>query len=182
MDIKALGEIGCEHVAKLKFRAPWSNAEVEHILSFEPYGTPKIFLAGDAGIRNGPAEAFARQCRHRYTVKVIRESTLVDPPWHCPMHLSLGMLFGWKSGSYLNTQDYHPDDLARTIVQAVQSKLIPFVGGITTLDRLLDFLQRDQEPMRWFRVGAHQLPCAQAWSGERNDQEQTAAVCKIYKQ
>ncbi|MGD0565412.1 MAG: hypothetical protein ABSA66_20290 [Roseiarcus sp.] len=41
------------------------------------------------------------------------------------------------------------DELVRAVVEPIRSKLIPYVGGITTIERLHDVLANDQEPLRW---------------------------------
>jgi hypothetical protein len=74
----ALAKVGYVRVGKLAYRAAWSTQDVEHFLTFDPYGTPKIYLQGDVCLRNKEADAFAEQCRCRYTSPVFEISL---PPW-----------------------------------------------------------------------------------------------------
>ena len=151
---RALADVGYTRVAKLAYRAEWSTPQVEHILNFETQGTPKIFMFADAGLRNAEAEAFAERCQRRYTIPVIRDSKPASSPWFCPMHFSLGALAGWRAvSSYLNTLELSQAELTRIVQDSVTARLKPYVGGVTTLESLLEFLERDEEPMRWFRVG-----------------------------
>jgi hypothetical protein len=71
------------------------------------------------------------------------------------MHFALGAIADWKVRSSLNTLDYSPNELARTVQEAVEGKLTPYLGQITTSATLLEFLERDEEPMRWFRMGGY---------------------------
>jgi hypothetical protein len=152
---KALAPLGYRRVDKLTYRADWSTIEVEHTLWFDSYGNPKVYLTGDAGLRNKEAEAFAQQCRQRYGSKIglrcRRESGKVDPPWFCPMHFSIGRMFDWSIRSSLDTQDLSPGELARAVAEPIRAKLIPYVDGVTTEQRLLDLLESDKEPMDWIR-------------------------------
>lgn len=149
-----LAKVGYARVAKLTYRADWSTPAVEHVLNFDTEGAPKIFLYGTAGLRNAAAEAFARQCK-RYTIPVVRDSKPMASPWWCPMHFSLGMLGAWNGERNINTLDFSPPELGDLIVGAISRHLKPYIGGVTTLRALFDFLCQDDEPMRWFRVGAY---------------------------
>ena len=81
---KALSEVGCLRIDKLTYRAEWNTPEVEHILAFDTYGTPKIFLTGEVGLRNVETEAFAVQCEQRYANPIIRDSAYVFPRGGAP--------------------------------------------------------------------------------------------------
>jgi hypothetical protein len=59
----ALAEVGYKKVAKRTYRGDWSTSDVEHTLTFDADGTPKVYLYGTAGLRNPRATAFADQCR-----------------------------------------------------------------------------------------------------------------------
>jgi hypothetical protein len=163
---QALRQAGYKRVAKLTYRADWSTPEVEHILTFDTYGRPKQFLIGDIGLRNRAADAFAEECQRRYADPVIRRSDFVPPPWWCWMHGSLGMLANWK-GSNLNTPDYTQDELLETVAAAVRDYLTPYVGGVTTIERLYHFLAQDTEPIRWFRTGPHFRAAEVAFLGRK---------------
>jgi hypothetical protein len=156
---KAVAQAGYRRIAKLTYRAEWSAEDVEHILAFDTYGTPKIFLCGDAGLRNAEADRFALQCQSRYAhpvvLRCLRESGSVPPPWHCWLQFSIGDLFGWSVRGSLNTLDYAPDALEAAIAGPVRDKLVPYVGGITTIAKSLEFAERDEGPMRWFRVAGY---------------------------
>jgi hypothetical protein len=155
----ALTEIGYKKVAKLTYRAGWSTDDVEQFLSFHTYGTPKQYLSGDAGFRNLKAEAFAEQCQQRYAsqtyFRCMPEGGYVYPPYFCLMHFSIGSLLEWGIRDSLDMWALSPDELARAVVQPIQSKLIPFVGAITTMERLHDFLASDREPLRWYMRGPY---------------------------
>lgn len=151
----ALAAVDYSRIEKLVYRANWSTAEVEHILSFDTYGRPKEFLTGNVGVRNSDAEAFAEQCQRRYASPIIRNSEYVLPSWWCSMHCGLGMLAGWKSADTY-VPNYKPAELARKVVQAIEDFVLPYVGGVVkTPDDLYRFLSADSEPMRWFRVGGY---------------------------
>ena len=151
----ALAPIGYVNVAKLTYRATWSPPEVEHILTFDTYGTPRTCLTGEAGLRNRSATAFAEQCRLRYENNATRDASgYRESPWLCPSRFSIGTFFGWRPRSSLYTEDYSLDQLTRKLQETIQFKLVPYVRDITTLSSFLTFLERDEEPMRWC-LGAH---------------------------
>jgi hypothetical protein len=137
----ALTQIGYERVAKLVYRARWSTPEIEHMLRFDSFGTPKIYLEGDPGMRNVAAEAFARRCQRHYATGLMQQSAPIDQ-WWCPVHFSLGAYCGWPGRSCLNTLEYNSDELARKVVDDTRSKLIPLVGAVKTSADLLTFLER----------------------------------------
>ncbi len=153
----ALAPVGYSYIEKLTYRPSWSTDDVEQYLSFDTYGNPKQFLCGHAGLRNVKAEAFAEQCLQRYACKgyfrCMPEGGYVYPPYFCPMQFSIGSLFGWGARGNLNTANFSPDELARAVVEPIRSKLIPCVGGTTTIERLHDFLEGDQEPLTWVMRG-----------------------------
>ncbi len=154
---KALAPVGYSRVEKLTYRPSWSNNDVEQYLSFDTYGNPKQFLCGHAGLRNAKAEAFAEQCLQRYASKIIlermREFGYVHPPYFCPMQFSIGSLFGWGVRGNLDTLHFSPDELARAVAEPIRSKLIPCIGGITTIERFHAFLEDDREPLTWVMRG-----------------------------
>ena len=178
----ALGKVGYKRIGELIYRADWSTPDVEHILSFETYGTPKEFLIGDLGFRNNEAEAFAEECQRRYSDPIIRNSDLTLPPWWCPMHCSLGMLAGWKS-SNLYIPRYSQAELGSQVVEAVRDFVRPYVGGVTTIDSLFEFLAQDTEPMRWFRVGGYFRAAEVAFLGCKLGvaPDQVEAILKRYR-
>ncbi len=159
---KALAPARYRRVEKLTYRANWSTDDVEQFLLFDTYGNPKQFLTGNVGLRNAKAETFADQCQQRYACKTyfqcMPKGGYVYPPFFCPMHFSIGSLFGWGARGSLDTLDFSPDELARAVVEPIQSTLIPCIGGITTIERLHDFLESDREPLRWYMRG----PCHRA--------------------
>ena len=148
----ALADVGYKRIAKLAYRADWSTTDVEHILSFETQGTPKIFMFASAGLRNAEAEAFADQCQRQYTMPVIRNSKFPFPSWFCSMHFSMNRLAGSKTGAPVNTLELTQAELTRFVQGWVTTHLRPYVGSVTTLESFREFLERDEEPMRWFRV------------------------------
>jgi hypothetical protein len=154
----ALAEAGYKKVAKLTYRAGWSTDDAEQFLSFHTSGVPKQYLWGDAGLRNMKAETFAEQCQQRYAsqtyFRCMPKGGYVYPPYFCLMYFEIGSLFGWESGS-LDMWSLSPDELARAIVEPIHSKLIPCIGGITTIERLHDFLESDREPLRWYMRGPY---------------------------
>jgi hypothetical protein len=154
----ALAPVGYLRVEKLTYRARWSTDDVEQVLSFDTYGNPKEFLTGDAGLRNTKAEAFAAQCIQRYAsptyFRSLPKGGYVYPPFHCAMHFSMGSLFGWGVRGSLNTPDFSADELARAVVEPIQSTLIPCIAGVTTIERLHDFLESDREPLSWYVRGS----------------------------
>jgi hypothetical protein len=163
---EALREAGYKRVAKLTYRTDWSTPEVEHLLTFDTYGRPKQFLTGDIGLRNREADTFAEQCQRRYAAPVIRNSDFVPPPWWCWMHCSLGMLANWK-GANLNTPYYTQAEFMQKVAASVRDFLVPYVGGITTIERFYDFLAQDSEPMRWFRSGGYFRAAEVAFLGRK---------------
>lgn len=158
----ALAEVGYEKVAKLTYRGEWSTPEVEHVLTLDASGAPKIYLSGDSGLRNPQASAFAVQCRDRYADPIIlqclRETGYVRPPWFCPTQFPIGVLLGWGITWSLDMSAYSPSELARTLAESVRSKLVPFVRPVTSMAAFLEFLERNQEPVLWARTGG----CVQA--------------------
>jgi hypothetical protein len=155
----ALAPLGYHRVDKLIYRADWSTADVEHVLSLDTYGNPKVFLHGDAGLRNKDAETFAQQCHQRYVdervLKSRRETAYVDPPWFCPMNFSIGKLFGWPGRAALNTADFSSQTLAGALAEPIRATLIPYLSRVTTLQGLLEFLERDEPPMQWTMRGPY---------------------------
>ncbi|RBP15876.1 hypothetical protein DFR50_107146 [Roseiarcus fermentans] len=155
----ALAKVGYRRVAKLAYRAERSTDDVEHVLSFDTYGTPNVYLRGDAGLRNRETEQFVSSRREQYqpalVTRTLRSTGYRFPPWFCAMHFSLGAIAEWGIQSSVDTTLFSPDELARKVQEAVQGKLAPYVGDITTTAKLLEFLERDEEPMRWFRIGGY---------------------------
>lgn len=164
---QVFSEVGYKRVAKLTYRAQWSTDEVEHILAFETYGTPKMFLHGDAGLRNRDAEAFGKACESRYANELIRKINYVYPPFHCSVHASFGKIAGWRMRHSLNTAELSQAELAKTMVKAVREKLVPCVGGIKSLATYYQFLAKDEEPMRWFRNGEYYRAAIVAYVGRK---------------
>ncbi len=158
----ALAGVGYEKVAKRTYRGDWSTPEVEHILTFDADGTPKIYLYGDAGLRNPQASAFALQCWARYAdpvfMQYLREDGYVRQPWYCPTHFPIGILTNGKLPWWLDMSAYSPSELARTLAESVRSKLVPFVSPVTSAAALLEFVERNEEPVLWARTGG----CLQA--------------------
>jgi hypothetical protein len=161
-----LAPLGYRRVDKLTYRADWSTAEVEHVLSIDTYGNPKAFLHGSADLRNKEADAFARQCQQRYAdkgiLRAMREGAYVEPPWFCLTSFSIGAFFGWPGWS-LNTPEFSPNALARAVADPIRAKLIPYVGGVTTLQSLPSFLECDEEPMQWIMHRADHRAAIIAW-------------------
>ncbi len=159
----ALAEAGYKKIAKLTYRGEWSTPDVEHVLTFETYGVPKIYLSGSAGLRNPGASAFAEQCADRYAMPLatqfLREGRYTLPPWFCPTHFNAGVaLFGWGISGQLDMSAYPPSEVAAIVTERVRSKLVPFVGGVVSLAALLEFVDRNEEPVLWIRTGG----CVQA--------------------
>jgi hypothetical protein len=155
----ALIAVGYKKVAKLTYRAGWSTDAVEQFLAFDAYGAPKQYLSGNAGFRNTKAEAFAEQCQQRYVsqtyFRCMPKGGYVYPPFFCLMNFSIGSLLGWEVRDSLDMWGLSPDELASAVVEPIQSKLIPFVGGITTIEGLHDLLESDREPLRWYSRGPY---------------------------
>jgi hypothetical protein len=153
----ALAEVGYKKVAKLTYRGEWSTPEVEHVLTLDTSGSPKVYLGGVAGLRNPRTSAFADQCRNRYAHPVIlrclRESGYVYPPWSCPSGLPLFALtpdrFSWR----LDLSAQSPSDLAQALSEFVRSKLVPLVSPVISTAAFLEFLERNEEPVLWARMG-----------------------------
>ncbi|RBP15879.1 hypothetical protein DFR50_107149, partial [Roseiarcus fermentans] len=140
----ALAKVGYRRVAKLAYRAERSTDDVEHVLTFDTYGTPNIYLRGDAGLRDRQAENFVNSHQDQYhpalVTRTLRSTGYRDPPWFCAMHFSLGAIAEWGIQSSLDTTLFSRDELARKVQEAVQGKLAPYVGDITTTAKLLEFL------------------------------------------
>ena len=167
----ALAEAGYKKVANLTYRASWSTDDVEQFLSLRTFGNPKQYLSGDAGLRNMKAEAFAEQCVLRYANKAyfqcMPKGGYVYPPYFCPMHFSIGSLFGWGIRNRLDMGDLSPDELAHAVVEPIQSKLIHFIGGVTSVERLHDLLESDREPLRWYMRGPYYRAALVAYLARR---------------
>jgi hypothetical protein len=73
----------------------------------------------------------------------------VYPPYFCLMNFPIGWFFGWGLSASIDMWPLSPEELVRAVVEPVRSKLIPYVRGITTIERLHDVLASDQEPLRW---------------------------------
>jgi len=153
----ALAEVGYRKFATLTYRGEWSTSDVEHILHFDTEGVPQVFFRGEAGLRNLLADAFADRCQARYANQAIqrcmRENPFRPPPWFCPLHFSTGPLFGWRASGVVHMTSYAPNEFARTIADLARSKLVPLVRGIVTKAAFLDFLERDEAPLRWGQIG-----------------------------
>ena len=153
----ALSHVGYRRIAKFTYRGEWSTPVVEHVLTFDAYGVPKVYLSGDAGLRNPQASAFADQCLSRYGtpqfLKVLRESGYVYPPWWCQTHFPIGRLFGWKVRSSLDMTFLSSEDAASSVAKSVAADLLPLVRRVVSLETFLDFLARNEEPLLWVRAG-----------------------------
>ncbi len=154
----ALQSAGYRRVDELTYLANFSTVDVEHTLTFNLSGQSRTWVSGDAALSNAPAATFAQQSYERYAnpmmLSTLRQSGYVDPPWFRPMRFSIGMICDWGRLCALDVRRFSPAELGVTMAEAVRTKLVPYVGPITTREALLDFLKRDEEPMRWFRVRA----------------------------
>jgi hypothetical protein len=156
---EALAPIGYARVDKLTYRADWSTRDVEQILWFDTYGNPKEFLVGDAGLRNAKAETFAKQCQQHYASPLILQCLSQEngkqSPWFCPLHFSVGSLLRWGLRSSLSLARRTPEQITTSLAPGVRSKLLPLIGDIQTIAALLDFLERDGEPLPWSSSGTY---------------------------
>jgi hypothetical protein len=156
---EALAPIGYTRVDKLTYRADWSPPDVEQVLWFDTYGNPKEFLVGDAGLRNANAEAFAKQCQQRYAspliLQCLGQESGKQSSWFCAVHFSVGSLFRWGLRSSLSLAGCTAEQITTLLAQGVRSKLLPLIGDIRTIARLLDFLERDGEPLPWLTSGTY---------------------------
>jgi hypothetical protein len=143
----ALAPLGYQRVAKLIYRANWSTRDVEHMLRFDTFGNPKIYLAGDPGLRNAQAEAFANRCRKRYAKPIMSQFEFEDKlgKWWCPVHFALGGLCDWDVRHSLDMTEYSPGALAKKVADDVREKLLPLVTPIKTCADLLAFLDKDDK-------------------------------------
>lgn len=82
------------------------------------------------------------------------------------MRCSLGMLANWR-GANLSTPDYTQDELIEKIAASVRDFLAPYVGAVTTIERLYHFLAQDVEPMIWLRTGGHFRAAEVAFLGRK---------------
>lgn len=146
----ALADVGYRRVKQRVYRADWST-DVEHFISFQLYGTPKVFLAARFGVRNSPADLFAIRSLQTYggpLEQLIRYDKEID----CLMNFSVGMLDG--SGGLappLNTSTTSGSAVAAKITDDIEKRLFPVVRGVTNLGRLISLLLADGEACRWFR-------------------------------
>ena len=156
---EALAPIGYARVDKLTYRAEWSTPDVEQILWFDTYGNPKEFLVGDAGLRNANAEAFARQCQQRYAspliLQCLNQESGKRSPWLCPLHFSVGSLLRWGLRSSLNLAGCTPEQITTALASGVRSRLLPLIADIRTIAALLEFAERDGEPLPWLTSGTY---------------------------
>ncbi len=141
----ALAPLGYQRVAKLIYRANWSTPDVEHMLRFDTFGNPKIYLAGDPGLRNAQAEAYANRCRKRYAKPMMSQAADTLDKWWCPVHFALGGLCDWDVRHSLDTSEYSPDALAKKVADDVRVNLLPLVTPIKTCADLLAFLEKDDK-------------------------------------
>jgi hypothetical protein len=146
-----LVELGYSRVRRLAYQATWSTPAVEQFLFFSLYGKPKEFLTGEFGFRNTEAQDFGVRCVQTYGSEIY---SLLEQEKNikCYMRFSLGGVAGWSPRGSLDVRSVSEEELAATIKAAVHDKLFPLVRSVTTLDRLLTLLIRDEEPVRWLHV------------------------------
>ena len=179
---KALAPIGYARVEKLTYRADWSTQDVEQILWFDTYGNPKEFLVGDAGLRNAKAETFAKQCQQHYAspliLQCLNQESGKQSPWFCPLHFSVGSLLRWGLRSSLSLARCTPEQITTSLAPGVRSKLLPLIGDIRTSAALLDFLERDGEPLPWLISGTYYRAALVAYLAAKlgRPQEETKAL------
>ena len=154
----ALQSAGYRRVDELTYLANFSTVDVEHTLTFNLSGRSRTWVSGDAALSNAPAATFAQQSYERYANPMML-STLRQSGYVGSSLVSADAVFDWhdlRLGQALRSRcaALLPRGVGVTMAEAVRTKLVPYVGPITTRETLLDSLKRDEEPMRWFRVRA----------------------------
>lgn len=149
----AVAELKYERIKRFTYRAIWSTSDVEHLLFFSLWGTPKNFLAADFGVRNKSAEAFGTECVHAFGGPIY-QLMKNDEETDCFMKFSLGKLARWEPRSSLKVREVSGTELTDKIKTDVHYRLVPLISRITSLDDLLSLLLKDAEPFSWMYVNS----------------------------
>ena len=143
-------DIGYSRLKRHVYRAEWSTPDVEHLMYFLLYGTPKDFLTVDFGLKNLEAEIFAIKEIKKYggvLYQVLRYDERIDTF----MRFSLGTLASWGLRASIRISGMTGAELAKTIRGDIDEKLLPIIRGVRTLNDLLSVLLLDVEPFPWVR-------------------------------
>lgn len=145
-----LNKVGYRRVDPYTYRADWSAMDVEHFIYFMLYGSPFDYLTADFGVRNQPAQTFAREEIRRYGGNLYQLME-VNGETRCSMSFSLGNVALWKPRSSLRVSSMSSQDLAIKIEADIEVRLFPLIRQITCTDRLLSFLLEDTESHSWLQ-------------------------------
>lgn len=145
-----LADIGYSRLKRHVYRADWSTPDVEHLMYFLLYGTPKDFLTVDFGLKNLRAEIFAIKEIKKYggvLYQTLRYDELIDTF----MRFSLGTLASWGLRASIRISAMTGSELAKKIRGDIDEKLLPIIRNVRTLNDLLSVLLLDVEPFPWVR-------------------------------
>jgi hypothetical protein len=145
-----MADVGYSRLKRHVYRAEWSTPDVEHLMYFLLYGTPKDFLTVDFGLKNLEAEIFAIKEIKKYggvSHQVLRYDERIDSF----MRFSLGTLASWGLRASIRISAMTGAKLAEKIRSDIDEKLLPIVEGVRTLNELLSVLLLDVEPFPWVR-------------------------------
>ncbi len=145
-----LTDIGYSRLKRHVYRAEWSTPDVEHLMYFLLYGTPKDFLTVDFGLKNLQAEIFAIREITKYG-GVVYQGLRYDKQTDTFMRFSLGTLASWGLRASIRLSAMTSAELAKKIRCDIDQKLLPVIHGVRTLDDLLSVLLLDVEPFSWVR-------------------------------
>src|ERR1043166_3851375 len=147
---RVMADVGYSRLKRHVYRAEWSTPDVEHLMYFLLYGTPKDFLTVDFGLKNLEAEIFAIKEIKKYggvSYQVLRYDERIDSF----LRFSFGTLASWGLRASIRISAMTSAKLAEKIRSDIDEKLLPIVEGVRTLNELLSVLLLDVEPFPWVR-------------------------------
>ena len=146
---EALAPVGYRQRKELIYQAEWSTLEVEHFIAFSRYAMAQSLLTGDFGMRNPCAEVFSVHCIRAYGGDLFKIFRPHGIDYDCTMSFSFGRLTSKVQRWSLDILVLSGTALVNSVQTYVRDRLLPVVGGVTTLDKLLAVLMVDAEPYPW---------------------------------
>jgi hypothetical protein len=142
----ALVDTGYERLHEGLYKGLLIAGEVEHfIYLFEDPGRKDI-LTGDFGIRNVIAETFSCNAIRAYGGEVFKSFKCAEPT-SCMMRFSFARLE--PSGWPIHLPDLPAKEVGNHFRNFITERLVPIIGQVTTLDKLLSLLSADMSYCPW---------------------------------
>jgi hypothetical protein len=146
---KAMSDVGYECVQLDVYKATWSSPEVEHFIYFSRYGQREEFFKGQCGMRNPRVEDFSVSSIRAYGGEFLYNSLGYDARTSCTMRFSFDRLTPSEARWSLSRLTMSSAELASTVQDFVEERVLRAVGDIVDADRFLSFLAADLEPCPW---------------------------------